>query len=288
MRGCFEKSSGWTQTGVLIVICVCSLCLSMFANQVYLLFFPENLRATLILQNSLPLFLTAAGTQYLISAKPFGPSFGLSRPGWLLPLIGIATLLLSGPFIELLDNWNRQLALPAGLKSVEQWMLESERQIAALTARLLNTGSAGGLLLNLFQIALLAGVCEELLFRGVIQKIMIRWTGNLHAGVWIAAIIFSAIHLQFFGFLPRLFLGAVLGYLFALSGTLWTAIIAHVANNALVILAAKLPENGVAGEWVHPHIPLWMSAVSVVLVCYGLVLTKRYGVKKKDRQTNQQ
>lgn len=288
MRGYFKERSGFFQLAVLITVCICSLCFSMFVNQVYLLFFPDSLRATLLLQNSLPLFLTAVGTQYLISGEPFRQSFGLADPGWLLPVVGIATLMASGPFIEWLNSLNHQLTLPASLKSIETWMIESEQQIAALTARLLNTHTVGGLLLNLLQIAVLAGVCEELLFRGVIQKIMIRWTGNLHAGIWIAAFVFSAIHLQFFGFLPRLFLGAVLGYLFALSGTLWIAILAHIANNALAIFTAKIAgtaEIGVPGE---PQFPFWLSLVSLALVCAGLVLTRRCGLKANRNNAPQE
>ena len=274
MKGYFKNSSGFTQTIVLLLVCVGSLCFSMFVNVVYLQFFPDSLRATLFIQNSLPLFLTAVGTQYLISDSSLVKAFGLYRPGWLLPVIGILTFCVSGPLIEILNEWNRHLVLPEFLKTMEEWMIASEKQVEDLTRRLLFPYSFGNLMLNILQMGILAGLCEELLFRGVIQKIMIRWTGNVHAGIWIAAIIFSAIHLQFFGFVPRLLLGAMLGYLFALSGTLWVPVIAHMANNILVVIT----QTHFQDRADQPEYPLWLGIISFALICYGLYLTKRFSI----------
>lgn len=89
--------------------------------------------------------------------------------------------------------------------------------------------------MNILIIAIMAGIGEELLFRGVLQKILINWTRNTHVGILCAAIIFSAIHFQFFGFFPRMILGMVLGYLYVWSKSIWVPIIAHALNNALTV-----------------------------------------------------
>lgn len=103
---------------------------------------------------------------------------------------------------------------------------------------------------TLVVVALLPALCEEFAFRGILQPLFAKWTRNVHAGVWISAFLFSAIHLQFHGFLPRMILGAGLGYLVVYSGSLWPAIIAHLINNAsAVILAAILGE-----EWISQEI----------------------------------
>jgi len=99
-------------------------------------------------------------------------------------------------------------------------------------------GSSGALALNILIIAILPAFGEELIFRGVLQKILSDLFRNKHAAVWVTALFFSAVHLQFFGFLPRLILGLAFGYLYLWSGTLWLPIIAHFVNNAVPALGA--------------------------------------------------
>ena len=89
--------------------------------------------------------------------------------------------------------------------------------------------------MNILIIAIMAGIGEELMFRGVIQKILIGWTKDIHLGILYTAIIFSTIHFQFYGFVPRMILGMVLGYLYIWSKSLWVPVIAHAINNALTV-----------------------------------------------------
>jgi membrane protease YdiL (CAAX protease family) len=93
-------------------------------------------------------------------------------------------------------------------------------------------------------VGVVAAVSEEILFRGLLQDMFSRWTGHKHLGVWIAAFLFSFIHMQFFGFFPRFFLGALLGYLVLYSGSLWAAIAGHFLNNTLAVILYYLVENG--------------------------------------------
>ena len=95
-------------------------------------------------------------------------------------------------------------------------------------------------LFNIFMIALLPALGEELLFRGIVQKIFTQWSKNVHLGVWISAVLFSAMHVQFYGFIPRMMLGALLGYLLVWSGSLWLPIMAHFVNNASAVIFTYL------------------------------------------------
>jgi hypothetical protein len=101
---------------------------------------------------------------------------------------------------------------------------------------------------NLIIVALLAAVGEELLFRGAMQNIIIEWTKNKHTAVWITAILFSAMHAQFYGFLPRMLLGVVLGYLYIWSGSLWLSMLFHFLNNGLAVLFSYLIGKGTISE----------------------------------------
>jgi membrane protease YdiL (CAAX protease family) len=163
-------------------------------------------------------------------------------------IIVIAIIYFSEPLINWLSELNSRLVLPQGLSSVQKWMEQSEEQANKITDAFLKTGSFGGLLFNLFMIGLLPALGEELLFRGVVQQLIKKWSGNAHTAIWISAALFSALHMQFFGFLPRLLLGAMFGYMLEWSGTLWLPIIAHFVNNATAVFAYFLLNKGLIGK----------------------------------------
>jgi membrane protease YdiL (CAAX protease family) len=94
-------------------------------------------------------------------------------------------------------------------------------------------------------IGIIPAIGEELLFRGVIQRIFTEWTKNIHWGIWISAILFSALHLQFYGFVPRAILGAIFGYLLVWSGNLWLPVLAHFINNTVAVIAYYFYGEGI-------------------------------------------
>lgn len=145
---------------------------------------------------------------------------------------------LSLPLLNWLVEWNSQLELPDMLSGIENWMRESEAQAMELTEALLKMDDLPDLFFNIFLIALIPAVGEELLFRGLIQKYIGNWAKNYHIGIWISAILFSALHLQFFGFFPRMALGVLFGYLLVSTGSLWLPIFAHFTNNASALIAS--------------------------------------------------
>ncbi len=158
--------------------------------------------------------------------------------------LAVIVMIVSLPLINLSIQLNENLNMPEMLKGVEDWMRGSESKAAELTEAFLNTSSVNGLLLNLFMIAVIPAIGEELFFRGYMQRIFGDWLKNAHAAIIITAIIFSTFHMQFFGFLPRAILGVILGYLFYWSGSLWIPIIAHFFNNAAAVIVAYLHFNG--------------------------------------------
>ncbi len=190
-------------------------------------------------------------------------------------LIAGVTMILALPFINLLGYINEQMVLPEWLSGLEALFQQMEESGAELTAALTSTENIGMLIVNIVIVAVLPAIGEELIFRGILLPILHKWTGKVHAAVWISAVLFSAMHLQFYGFLPRMVLGAVLGYMFVYSGSIWAPIIAHFANNAIALVLMFLINNGTLPESIDSFDGGW-SSVALGLVSAGIVF---FGVK---------
>lgn len=148
-------------------------------------------------------------------------------------------------FNGLLVYWNANLSLPESMSGLENWMMEMETQLMELTKFLTDFQSIPELLTGILVIGVFAGIGEEMFFRGLIQPKMKHYTNSAHWGVWLTAIIFSAIHVQFYGFLPRVFLGALFGYLYLYSGSLLYPILAHIFNNGLTVIVIYMANQGI-------------------------------------------
>ncbi len=159
-------------------------------------------------------------------------------------LLTFALMFVSLPFINWMIDLNQSLSLPGFLAGMEAWMKAAEEQAEKLTAAFLEMPTLGSFLFNLFMIALLPAIGEELLFRGLVQRLLREWLGNVHVAIFIAAFLFSALHMQFYGFLPRMMLGVMFGYLFYWSGSLWVPVFAHFINNGSAVVAAWLWQSG--------------------------------------------
>jgi hypothetical protein len=177
---------------------------------------------------------------------------------------------VGGPVIEWISLVNQQLVLPTWMNGVETWMRNSEEQANDITKAFLSTESIPGLFGNLLIVAVLPAIGEELLFRGLLQKLIKKMTGNAHWAIWITAILFSALHLQFFGFLPRLLLGALFGYLLEWTGTLWLPIIAHFINNAAGVLVFFMTGDGL--ETKQPDAPLFNNPLFLWAIVSGVMV----------------
>ncbi len=148
------------------------------------------------------------------------------------------------PFTHWLLEINQKMQLPEFLGAVERWIKYSEDAAEKLTEAFLKTDNLWGLFTNIFIVGVLAAVGEELLFRSVLINLFKSWFKNVHLAVFVSALLFSAFHLQFYGFLPRFMLGMLFGYLFVWSGTLWLPIIAHFLNNTSAVIVYFLYNSG--------------------------------------------
>ena len=184
------------------------------------------------------------------------------------------SIFLLSPTISLLGLLNQQMELPSFLAPVEAWMREQEASAEAITQMLLAGDGVITLLFNLLVIALMAGITEEFFFRAALQRVIGGWMRSPHLIIWCAAILFSAFHLQFFGFLPRMLLGAYFGYLLYWTRNIWIPVFAHFTNNAVAVITLsddQLKANEfITGEVTAPNLlPYTLFAVVMLLLFIG-------------------
>lgn len=220
---------------------------------------------------------------YLWNERPFAFLHLNKKLNWSNAGFIVLFMVVVIPFVNLLGDLNQQLVLPKVFAGLETWMKTSEAETAMLTEKMLDVHNAQGLLFNIFLIAMIPAFGEELFFRGAIQNVFREWKGAVVA-VWITAFIFSAIHMQFYGFVPRLLLGAFFGYLLVWNGNLWLPIIAHFTNNVIAVIFYYLKNNGyqtVDIDKIGIGNTLWIGCISAVLAIVGVVF-----IKKRLQKTN--
>lgn len=202
-------------------------------------------------------------------------------------LIASISIVVALPLINLLAEINSYLQLPEFLSGLEQWMREAELQAEQITKKFLFMESAYDLLINLIVIAVIPAFGEELLFRGVLQRIFSKLTNNVHWGIFITAFLFAALHMQFFGFLPRIAMGMLFGYLLIWTKNLWVPILAHLVNNGLAVCISFFITKGQLPEDVEKiggtGIGIWLSGI-LSLVILSFLLSSLYGSRKRQSE----
>lgn len=152
------------------------------------------------------------------------------------------------PAMNWLVAWNASVSLPESMAPLEQWLKAQEMGAQEATSQVVDVSSPFDLCLTILLVGILTGLCEETFFRGALQQIFICGTKKGHLAVWISALIFSAMHFQFYGFVPRLVLGAFFGYMYLWSGSLWVPVVGHAINNTAVVVLTWLKEQGIASS----------------------------------------
>lgn len=203
-------------------------------------------------------------------------ALGLNKPLPRQIILALLIMPVAGPMINELVAWNEAIRLPQSLHGLEQWMKASEENAARLTENFLKPPGWGTLWVNVVMIALLPAIGEELLFRSVLIGLFRKIFKNVHWPIIISSLIFSAIHMQFYGFIPRFVLGMVLGYLFVWSGSVWLPMIAHFINNVSVVIVSFLFYNnytttsaesfGTGMSWPWVMLSAILSLVILLLV----------------------
>jgi membrane protease YdiL (CAAX protease family) len=201
-------------------------------------------------------------------------------------LWAVGIMLVALPAINLLADINQQMVLPTWLSGVEEWMKSKEAEAEWLTKQFMSATTIGGLLVNLYLMAVLPAVSEEITFRGVLQQLfqgskvsMIQGSKVSHLAIWCTAIIFSAIHMQFYGFIPRMLLGALFGYMLVWTGSLWVPMLMHFVNNGMAVLLYYIANRAAWDmdkvDAVGTGNTLWLGVVSLVLTIVGIYMFRR-------------
>lgn len=179
----------------------------------------------------------------LVKERPF-KSLGFSKSTILWLILGVAMMYTILPLNSIFTEWNANIKFPESLASFEKLMQDLQENATEIMMRFINVDTIGGLILNLFMIAGLAALGEELLFRSVIQTSLIRICKNAHIGIFIASAIFSLFHMEFYGLPPRLVLGLLMGYMYYYSRCIWIPMAMHFANNGTIVFLYYLNNIG--------------------------------------------
>jgi len=211
----------------------------------------------------------------------------LGKPGLMAVLIGMFSIVVMVPLINMLVHWNAGMHLPDFLQNVETWMRNSENSAEKVTQTILQGSAWYDLIISLIIVALLAGIGEEFFFRGLLMSLFSKeiksrsgknpdWV--MHLTIWLVAFLFSAIHMQFYGFIPRFLLGAWFGYLLWWTGSIWVPVMAHFTNNAFSTIAVFSRNNGLITndpDQIGLGNTWWLCLISVVLLFICAFILKR-------------
>ena len=205
-----------------------------------------NLLRAMQISSSVGMFIAGPiAFAYLNEVKPKNYFYFDNKFNPALLLTVFLLMLCSTPLFEWVALMNQKMSLPLSLKDLELWMKAKELEAGDLTKKLLLMKGYGDLAINLLMIAIIPAIGEELFFRGGLQNILGQWFKNHHVAIWTTAIIFSAIHLQFYGFFPRMLLGALFGYLLVYGRSIYLPILGHFLNNgSAVVMAFILQKQG--------------------------------------------
>lgn len=161
-------------------------------------------------------------------------------PNELLFITAAFLVIVSMPFNSWIADLNANLTLPEQWYALQEWMYQKEAELKNLTEYLTGFDSNTDFWFALLVIAFIPAIGEELVFRGIFQHLLLEISKNKHIAIWVSAIIFSAIHVQFLGFLPRMLLGALFGYLYVWTGNILIPMTCHFVNNGFTLLMIYL------------------------------------------------
>jgi len=250
---------------------------------------PMTVRAMWILQimsMTVPLLLAPIIFGRFIMKEPQAYLQTNVRFPLILLMMVFSIMVMSTPIMEVLVLVNQKMVLPDFLSGLERWMRESEQSAQKITAALLKMNNWVDMLKAVLLIGLITAIAEELVFRGCLQTIFIRWTNNTHVAIWITATLFSAFHLEFFGFLPRLMLGVFFGYFAAWSGSIWPAVWAHFLNNASAVVITYLYQHkkiDINPDEAHSfNYSLYILSIIITVALFWSYRTA--ALQKKDHQ----
>lgn len=242
------------------------------------------MRVLSVLQDVIVFVLPPAIMAVMVSSKP-GRLLEIDRTppaGWVL--MAILALLVSTPAMNFIIELNENLSFPSWLENMEQGMRAAEESARKSAMILMGGTSVADLVMGILIIGVLAGISEEIYFRGAILGCLLHSRMNKHAAIWVTAVIFSLFHFQVFGFFPRVILGGFFGYLTWWTGSIWVAAIVHVINNSIVVTVEWMSRCGYLDYDINAA-----GTSSIALVLGSIILTAgiiRASLKRLERHNN--
>ena len=255
-----------TLIGSLFCVIIITVCNSKGINLL------ENVIWMKILQSVFQLLIFLLPSTYFLYFNKINISdyWGLRKRQNFLTILSVTLLLLfAAPVVNWLTDINSKINFPENWSSISNWLNSREAETKELTDKFLNTSSYWSLIGNIFVMALIPAICEESLFRGCIQKILTDSMKSYHIAIIITAIIFSAVHLEFSGFIPRIYLGLILGYVFYYTGSIWMSSLIHFLNNLSAVILQFWEYNFNSGQEYHTA----LTDTNIALVIVSLIVT---------------
>lgn len=277
-KGFFQQYSAGTQALLLIFLFCGGAVIATLITMLISLFTGisgMDMSMTRVIQtiSSLGLFLLPAiGMALFCDASPRHYLFLHKVNDERVWLLVLASMFLIAAPINFIAMLNQQMELPTFMAPVEQWMRSQEDLAQQLTQNMIGDGTPQLLVINLIVMALCPAITEEFFFRGALQRLIGKWNPNPHFVIWSTAILFSAFHLQFYGFIPRMLLGAYFGYLLLWTRSIWIPVFAHFINNATAIIGMSdrdLRESAlVTGEIPTDQVFQYGIAAAISLILF--------------------
>ena len=231
--------------------------------------YPELIRGSMLLQ-TLGAFLFPAIICAWLFSDNYKEYFGIDEPTYIPVIVWtIISMIVAVPFINMTYYFNQQMVFPEAFSWLEKWMREAENVNRQTIELMLDTKSIPTIIFNILIFCVIAAIGEEFMFRGLLQKFLGKIILNPHVLIWTVAILFSAIHFQFYGFITRMLLGAWLGYLMYYTKTIWIPVLAHFTNNFIstgtYYLFQNTPDKVQEIDAIGTGTTWWLSVASLAL-----------------------
>jgi len=224
----------------------------------------NNLQIIQVLNQVIGFMLPAVVYVMLVYKRPLNYLGFRKIPAW--SLLGIAALFTIIPFLSWVTDWNDSIVFPESMRALEAKLRLTQQKSEEVIKMFISQGS---LFSSMLIIAALAAVSEELLFRSVLQKGLMRLFKNVHVAIIVTAFVFSAFHMDFFGFLPRFILGLMLGYMFWMTGSIFPSMLMHFVNNATIVMLHYLNTRG----FIDIDVDHFCSTDNVLVIILSLIMT---------------
>ena len=250
------------------------------------------LRISSVLQNVLVFILPAVATAMLSTRFPATLLAIDKFPSGKFILLSIAVLIVSIPLMNSIIDWNQNITLPDSFSQFNDYMQQLEKGAEKAVSDITGGNTVGTLIMSILIVGIFTGLGEEIFFRGGLMRLFSCIKGmSPHVAIWLTAFLFSALHMQFLGFVPRMLLGVFFGYLTFWSGSLWLPIMIHALNNSILVTTDWINNRGGSqidvnsiGLGENALILNIASIILTVIVFYALYKQSKLLDKKNDKE----